>query len=119
MKTGIPGSTHLLFPRDILSARFQSARKLSYYFDKSKYRTETKAYPEPKAITSAVDLLRKALRPMVVCGQGVFAKRAWDELKAFAEKTQIPVTEASSQKGTFPDDHTPYRQAPRRAAMGV
>ncbi len=105
MKTGIPGSTHLLFPSDILSARFESARKLSYYFDKSKYRTETKAYPEPKAITSAIDLLRKARRPMIVCGQGVFAKRAWDELKAFAERTQIPVSEAAPQKGTFPDDH--------------
>ena len=42
---------------------------------------------------------------MIVCGQGVFAKRAWDELKAFAERAQIPVTEAAPQKGTFADDH--------------
>ena len=52
MKTGIPGSTHLLFPSDILSARFESERELNHYVDKSKYRTETRAYPEPKAITA-------------------------------------------------------------------
>ena len=42
---------------------------------------------------------------MIVCGQGVFAKKAWAELQAFAERMQIPVAEAAPQKGTFADDH--------------
>ena len=36
MKTGIPQSTHLIFPSDVLSARFETPRQLSYYHDKSK-----------------------------------------------------------------------------------
>ena len=105
MKTGIPGSTHLIFPNDVLAARFESPRELSYHYDKAKYRTEASPHPEPKAVTAAIDMLRKAERPMIVCGQGVFAKKAWDELKTFAERMQIPVTEAAPQKGTFADDH--------------
>ncbi len=105
MKTGIPKSVHLVFPSDIPSASVASAEELSYYNDKTRYRTETKSHPEPKAITAAIDLLRRAERPMIVTAQGVFAKRAWEVLRAFAEKTQIPVTESAPQKGTFPDDH--------------
>ena len=102
MKSGIPGSTHLLFPSDVLAARFESPRELSQYVDKTKYRTETAPYPEPKAITAAIDLLRQAERPMIVCGQGVFAKRAWDELKAFAERTQNSSDRSGTAKGHVP-----------------
>ena len=79
MKTGIPQSTHLIFPSDVLGARFESPRQLSYRYDKSRYRTEASPHPEPKAVTAAIDLLRQARRPMIVCGQGVFAKKAWDD----------------------------------------
>ena len=36
---------------------------------------------------------------------GGFRQESLDELKAFAERAQIPVTEAAPQKGTFADDH--------------
>jgi thiamine pyrophosphate-dependent acetolactate synthase large subunit-like protein len=105
MKSGIPKPVHLVFPTEVPNARFTSEKDLRYYVDKTRYRTEARAYAEPKAITAAIALLKSAQRPMIVSAQGVFAKRAWDVLKAFAEKTQIPVTEAAPQKGCFADDH--------------
>lgn len=105
MKTGVPKSVHLLWPTDVCTAKFKTASELRYYFDKTKYRTETQPHPEPKAITAAIALLKSAHRPMIVCGQGVFRSKAWDILAKFAEKTNIPVTETGPQKGKFSDAH--------------
>ena len=105
MRSGIPKPVHLVWPSDVCTAKFKSASELKYYFDKTKYRTETQPHPDTKAIKAAVALLKSAQRPMIVCGQGVFRSKAWDILKQFAEKTQIPVTETGPQKGKFSDAH--------------
>ena len=105
MRSGIPRPVHLVWPSDMCTARFNAASDLSYYFDKTKYRSETMPYPEPKAITAAANLLRNARRPMIVAGQGVFRSKAWEILQQFAEKTQIPVTETGPQRGKFSDGH--------------
>ncbi|HYB22000.1 MAG TPA: thiamine pyrophosphate-binding protein, partial [Thermodesulfobacteriota bacterium] len=105
MRTGVPKPVHLVWPLDVCNAKFRAPGELSYYFEKTKYRTETQPYPDPKAIKAAIALLKSAQRPMIVCGQGVFRSKAWDVLKQFAEKTQIPVTETGPQRGKFSDAH--------------
>ena len=50
-------------------------------------------------------LINAAQRPMIVASTGVFYNKAWDALKAFAEKSQIPVTESGPQFGKFPHSH--------------
>lgn len=106
MRTGIPKPVHLVWPVDVCAAKFKAANELKYYFDKTKYRTESQPYPDPRAITAAVALLKSAQRPMIVCGQGVFRSKAWDILTKFAEKTNIPVTETGPQRGKFSDGHS-------------
>ncbi len=105
LKSGVPKPVHLDFPAEIASARFRDASELEYFFDKTKYRTEAKPYPDPKAIDEAVQLLRAAERPMIVSSNGVFYSRAWDALKKLAERAQIPVVESGAMKGQFPGDH--------------
>lgn len=105
LRSGIPRPVHLDFPSEVYRAQFKSAADLAYYFEKTKYRTESKPHPDPKDIRAAVDLLKQAQRPMIVSSNGVFYSRAWDAMRALAEKAQIPVVESGAMKGQFSDAH--------------
>ena len=105
LKSGVPKPVHLDFPAEVARARFEDPSELEYFFDKTTYRTDTKPHPDPKAIDAAVEMLRSAQRPMIVSSNGVFYSKAWDALRALAEKAQIPVVESGATKGQFPADH--------------
>jgi len=105
LRSGIPRPVHIDFPSEVYRAQFKSAADLAYYVGKSRYRTESRPHPDPKDIRAAVDLLKQAQRPIIVSSNGVFYSRAWDALKAFAEKAQIPVVESGATKGQFSDAH--------------
>jgi thiamine pyrophosphate-dependent acetolactate synthase large subunit-like protein len=103
LRSGVPKPVHLDFPAEVAAARFKDAEELEFFYDRSRYRTEARPYPAPKAIAAAIDLIRAARRPIVVSSNGVFYAKAWDALKAFAEKAQIPVVESGAMKGQFSD----------------
>ena len=105
LRSGVPRPVHLDFPSEVYRASFKSVSELVFNYDKSKYRTESKPHPDPKAIRAAVDMLKQAQRPMIVSSNGVFYSKAWDALKALAEKAQIPVVESGAMKGQFSDAH--------------
>ncbi len=105
LKSGVPGPVHLDFVSEVAGARIRDELDLERYNDKSQYRTEAVAYPDPKYIAKAVDLIKKASRPMIVASTGVFYSHACDVLREFAEKTQIPVTESGPMRGKISDDH--------------
>jgi 3D-(3,5/4)-trihydroxycyclohexane-1,2-dione acylhydrolase (decyclizing) len=58
--------------------------------------------PAPSEVAAAVDLLRRARRPLIVAGGGVHYSDATAELAAFAEAFGIPVAESSAGKGALP-----------------
>ena len=60
---------------------------------------------EVEKVTTALQLLNEADRPIIVAGGGVTASGARDELIAFAEKLSIPVATALNAKAMFPHDH--------------
>ncbi|MGI9292546.1 MAG: thiamine pyrophosphate-binding protein, partial [Pseudomonadales bacterium] len=105
LKSGVPGPVHLDFPAEVARARFKEASQLKDYFDKSKYRTESRAYPAPKEIQAALALIAKAERPLIVAGQGVFQRQGWYALKRAAETNEIAVVTSGPTRGAFPDDH--------------
>ncbi|AUH42388.1 3D-(3,5/4)-trihydroxycyclohexane-1,2-dione acylhydrolase (decyclizing) [Streptomyces sp. CMB-StM0423] len=61
--------------------------------------------PEPAALARAVTLLRGARRPLLVAGGGAVYSEAWEELRAFALRTGIPVADTHAGKGAVPWDH--------------
>ncbi len=61
--------------------------------------------PDPQAVSEAVALLARASRPMIYTASGVLNARAWDELRAFAEASQIPVATTFGGKGSIAEDH--------------
>jgi thiamine pyrophosphate-dependent acetolactate synthase large subunit-like protein len=105
LKTGIPGVVHLDFPGEVSSHMFKSESDLGYYGNKSLYRTDSRPAPSSTDIAKAIALINAAQRPMIVASTGVFYSKAWEALRAFAEKTQIPVTESGPMFGKFPHDH--------------
>jgi thiamine pyrophosphate-dependent acetolactate synthase large subunit-like protein len=56
-------------------------------------------------IKDAVTQLLAASNPVIWSGQGVLYARASEQLREFAELTQIPVITTMQGKSTFPDDH--------------
>ncbi len=103
LKSGVPKPVHLDFPAEVASARFKDATELEFFHDKSRYRTDARPHPSSKDIGTAVDMIRKAARPIIVSSNGVFYAKAWDALKRLAEKAQIPVVESGAMKGQFSD----------------
>lgn len=61
--------------------------------------------PEPAALEEAAAVLQSAERPLIVAGGGVIYSRATAELRAFAERTGIPVAETQAGKGALPWNH--------------
>ena len=119
LRSGVPKPVHIDFPAEIARARFDDATELEFFYDKTKYRTDTKPHPDPKAIDQAVQMLRGAERPIIVSSNGVFYSKAWDALKRLAERAQIPVVESGAMKGQFPADHELSADAAPMALMSA
>jgi acetolactate synthase-1/2/3 large subunit len=60
---------------------------------------------DPEAVRQAADLLNDAQRPLILAGHGVLMSGAMEMLRAFAEKTEIPVALTLLGKGGFPESH--------------
>src|SRR6266540_1768679 len=62
-------------------------------------------YADQLALNEILGLIAKAERPVLYCGGGVITSGAAQELKTFAEATQIPVTTTIMGVGGFPETH--------------
>src|SRR5579862_387673 len=103
LKSGMPKPVHLDFPAEIATAKFTSADDLEYYYDQRRYRTESCAYPSPKEIAKALDMIKSASRPIIVSSNGVFYSKGWEALQRLAERMQVPVVESGAMKGQISD----------------
>lgn len=56
-------------------------------------------------VAAALDLLKSAKKPVIVCGQGALISRATDAVLRVAEALQIPVATTTPGKGTIPETH--------------
>ncbi|MEO0813556.1 MAG: thiamine pyrophosphate-binding protein, partial [Myxococcota bacterium] len=65
--------------------------------------TDRSIAPPAEALKAAVELLKKAKRPVIVVGHG--ARFQMDEVVALAEAHHIPVITTFKGKGLIPDDH--------------
>jgi thiamine pyrophosphate-dependent acetolactate synthase large subunit-like protein len=105
LKSGVPGPVHLDFPAEVARAQFKDPADLKDYYDKSKYRSDSRPYPAPADLDLALKTISKAKRPLIVAGQGVFQRQGWDALKRVAERGDIAVATSGPTRGAFPDEH--------------
>ena len=101
---GRPGPVLIDVPKDIQINKTQyrpsaSVNSLEYY-----HETRTPEVAKV-AIAQAAKLINKAECPIIMSGHGVILSRAYDELRAFAEKTNIPVITTLLGLSALPDSH--------------
>jgi len=88
---GSPGPVHLSIPTDILYSSFEDREvRAERPFDYSRKDAQV-AWPGPRDMDRLVETLRKAKRPVIVAGNGVWWGQAERELSALAVQRKIPV----------------------------
>jgi acetolactate synthase I/II/III large subunit len=103
-KSGRPGPVLVDITKDA------QIEKLNFKYKKCDYiRSYNPHIPlHTKAIESAAIMINHAERPLILAGHGVLLSKAENELKAFAEKTGIPVALTLLGLSAFPTDHRLY-----------
>ncbi len=61
--------------------------------------------PDPDELARAIDMLRRARRPLIVAGGGVLYSLAGQALAGFAERHGVPVAESQAGKGALSWQH--------------
>ncbi|HZI15495.1 MAG TPA: thiamine pyrophosphate-binding protein [Myxococcus sp.] len=82
-----------------------------------RYRTDARVAPDPRKVDAALALLRSARRPAVIAGSSIWWDGAWDALRAFAERAQVPVFLNGAGRGCLPADHPLFFQHSRKEAL--
>ena len=100
-RTGRPGPVLIDIPKDVFTETGEYDPDAP--INLPGYRVPGKA--EEAQITAAAELINAAQRPVILAGHGVVLSRSFDELKEFAEKTQIPVVTTLLGISSFPEDH--------------
>jgi acetolactate synthase I/II/III large subunit len=91
-----PGATHIELPEDVMAAQV----------DAEPLPRRNPVQPEPSAreLLKAADLIRGALNPVALAGNGVIRAHASPALREFARATGIPVAETFMGKGLLTAD---------------
>jgi acetolactate synthase I/II/III large subunit len=91
-----PGATHIELPEDVMEAEL----------DASPLPRRKPVQPEPAAreLLKAADIIRGALNPVALAGNGVIRADASPALREFVRATGIPVAETFMGKGVMDAD---------------
>lgn len=100
-QTGRPGPVIIDIPKDVQQEEieFNYPEKINMPGYKVVSRIHT------VQIKRAVKLILEARKPVIIAGRGVVISEAYDELKEFAEKAQVPVITTLLGLGSFPQSH--------------
>jgi acetolactate synthase-1/2/3 large subunit len=101
-RTGRPGPVHVDVPKDVLLTEIEYGDH-PLPIDLPGYQPTLE--PNMRQLREAARLIERAHRPVIIAGQGVLLSGAWDELKEFAEKTNIPVITTLLGISSFPESH--------------
>ena len=104
-RSGRPGPVHIDITKDALQqeTRAEHPTEADVIAGLPGFRPNTE--PHGRQLKLAAQELANAKRPMILAGHGVLHAGAWDELRAFAEKTNIPVAWTLLGIGAMSEDH--------------
>ena len=113
--SGRPGGVYLDLPANVLAATMEKDEALTTIV---KVENPSPALlPCPKSVASAISLLAKAERPLVILGKGAAYSQADEQLREFIESAQIPFLPMSMAKGILEDTHPLSAAAARSFAL--
>ncbi|QBD82092.1 biosynthetic-type acetolactate synthase large subunit [Ktedonosporobacter rubrisoli] len=104
-RSGRPGPVLVDVPKDV---QFEKAMYNPAAYTTSEQAMQanvTASKPAAYLLEQAAQLIAQSQRPLIMAGHGVILANAYAELKAFAEKTSIPVITTLLGLSAFPDTH--------------
>ncbi|MEC5423091.1 acetolactate synthase large subunit [Virgibacillus sp. C22-A2] len=96
--TGRPGPVVVDIPKNISAGLLSESFANDFYLPG--YQPNKK--PNPLQIVKLADALSRSKKPVILAGAGVVFAKASEELREFAEKYQLPVTNTLLGLGSFP-----------------
>jgi acetolactate synthase-1/2/3 large subunit len=114
--TGRPGPVLIDLPKDI------SQSTMEWWYPETIEELDLPGYrPEialdDDAVARAAELISQSERPVLYVGGGTLKSRASEELRAFAERTKMPVVTTLMARGAFPDSHEQHLGMPGMHGM--
>jgi acetolactate synthase-1/2/3 large subunit len=103
--TGAPGPVHIQFRGNEGQIDAEEAEMEGLVEPLFAHVPPFRPAPEQADVQDALDLLQKAVRPIIVAGGGVRASGARSGLVALAEALQIPVATSLNGKDSIPGAH--------------
>ncbi|MDD9922342.1 MAG: thiamine pyrophosphate-binding protein [Boseongicola sp.] len=101
--SGRPAPVHIRVPINI----FHDTAEVDDLYAEPEYSSYPAHRPvaDHSKLRAALDLLLKAEKPVIICGQGALISGASEAVLALAERLQIPVGTTTPGKGTIPETH--------------
>ncbi len=99
--SGRKGPVLIDIPKDITAAECE-------YTPMPKQVPDTPVQPKTRCINKAIELLSSAKKPLIYLGGGTISANASAEIKAFAEKLDIPVVSSLMGIGAFDSSNELY-----------
>src|SRR6266511_2090469 len=100
-QTGRPGPVVVDIPKNVQQAKTQPV--FPKELNLRGYNPDQRA--DDVALNEIIGLIEKSDRPVLYVGGGIISGNASEQLRKFAESTQIPVTTTIMGVGTFPETH--------------
>src|SRR4051812_33957290 len=100
-RSGRPGPVVIDIPKDVQQTKFQPVYPAEVEF-RSTYANATQ-HASDDQLKQLLALIAKAKRPVIYAGGGIISAEAHQELKEFAEKTNLPVATTLMGVGGFPE----------------
>ncbi len=114
--TGRPGPVLVDIPKDIAQSMME------WWYPENIEELDLPGYHpvvelDLDAVERAVSLIKLAERPVLYVGGGTLKSGAATQLRAFAERTAIPVVTTLMARGAFPDSHPQHLGMPGMHGM--
>jgi oxalyl-CoA decarboxylase len=113
--SGRPGGVYLDLPAKILPHVMDAAagaKSLVKVIDAA-----PRQLPAPESTARALEVLKKAQRPLIILGKGAAYAQADDDIRALVEKSGMPYLPMSMAKGLLPDTHPQSASAARSLVL--
>jgi acetolactate synthase I/II/III large subunit len=99
--TGRPGPVLIDIPSDVQLAETE----FSWPVEVRMRGYKPTVHGNVRQVRAAAELINSAKKPIIVAGHGVIISRAFDELRALAEKAGLPVITTLHGISSFPESH--------------
>ena len=104
--TGRPGPVLVDIPRDIQLQEIPYDEFNKIYENNFTLEGYNPVYEGHKGqIKMAIKMIKDSKKPLIIAGAGILKAHAYEELKEFVEKTNIPVAMTLLGLGSFPGNH--------------